>query len=325
MTMRAMILAAGLGTRLRPLSLVRPKVLTPLRGVSILEFWLWRLHQAGIEAVVINAWHLQEQVAAAIAHGTWPIPVHVLVEPLLLGTGGGIANALPFFEGEPFLVINGDIVCDVSLVEVVRQFLDSGASAGLLMHDCNEFNNVAVDADGRIVGFGREGSDLVRDGSERKVLAFTGIHVLDPVVMSGVPPGRPWDILTVYRELIRTGKAPAALQLPPFWWRETGSLESYVRLHEELGRLEANALPPLPTGRSITVDPRAQISPEAELRGTVLVGAWSRVMAGAIVEDSILWEGIEVLAESRLVRCVVADGVVVAGVHQDEIITGLPQ
>jgi len=323
--MRAMILAAGLGTRLRPLSLVRPKVLTPLRGVSILEFWLWRLHQAGIEAVVINAWHLQEQVAAAIAHGTWPIPVHVLVEPLLLGTGGGIANALSFFEGEPFLVINGDIVCDVSLVEVVRQFLDSGASAGLLMHDCNEFNNVAVDADGRIVGFGREGSDLVRDGSERKVLAFTGIHVLDPVVMSGVPPGRPWDILTVYRELIRTGKAPAALQLPPFWWRETGSLESYVRLHEELGRLEANALPPLPTGRSITVDPRAQISPEAELRGTVWVGAGSRVMAGAIVEDSILWEGIEVLAESRLVRCVVADGVVVAGVHQDEIITGLPQ
>lgn len=323
--MRAMILAAGLGTRLRPLSMVRPKVLTPLRGVSILDFWLWRLHQAGIEAVVINAWHLQEQVTAAIAQGRWPIPVQVLVEPLLLGTGGGIANALSFFEGEPFLVINGDIVCDVPLAEVVHQFRDSGASAGLLMHDCDEFKNVAVDADGRIVGFGRELSNLVKDGPERKVLAFTGIHVIDPEVMSGVPRGQPWDILTVYRGLIRAGKAPAALQLPPFWWRETGSLESYVRLHEELGQLEANAVPPLLTGRSITVDPRAQISPEAELRGSVWVGAGSRVMAGAVVEDTILWEEVEVLAESRLVRCVIADGGVVAGVHQDEIITRLPQ
>ncbi len=184
-------------------------------------------------------------MAAAIAHGAWPLPVHVLVEPCCWEPGR-IANALSFFEGEPFLVINGDIVCDVSLVEVVRQFHDSGASAGLLMHDCNEFNNVAVDADGRIVGFGREGSDLVRDDPERKILAFTGIHVIDPEVMSGVPPGRPWDILTVYRELIRTGKAPAALQLPSFWWRETGSLEKLCQAAEELGRLEANALPPLP-------------------------------------------------------------------------------
>lgn len=321
--MRAMILAAGLGTRLRPLSLVRPKVLTPIGGVSVLEFWLWRLYQAGFEEVVLNAWHLQEQLVAAVKNGTWPIPVQVQVEPVLLGTGGGIANVLSFFRGEPFLVINGDILCDIPLLDLVQQYFDSGASAGLLMHDCPEFNKVAVAAEGSILGFGREAVDLAAAVPDGKTLAFTGIHVIDPKIMDGVPPGQPWDILTVYREMIRTGNPPAALRYPAIFWRETGTLESYRRVHEELGLLEDNALPPLPTGKRILIDPAAEISPGAELKGYVAVGAGSRVMADAKLEDTILWDEVEVRSGSRLVQCVVADGVVVSGEHRNETLTGL--
>lgn len=323
MAMRAMILAAGLGTRLRPLSLVRPKVLTPVGGLTILDFWVWRLHQACFEAVVINAWHLQEQLVAAVKNRAWPIPVQVQVEPVLLGTGGGVANVLPFFQGEPFLIINGDILCDVPLVDFVQQVLDSGASAGLLMHDCNEFNNVAVDAQRRILGFGRETHELVNTGSGRKSLAFTGIHVIHPKVMDRVPPDQPGDILTVYRKLIQAGNPPLAVQLPPFFWRETGSLESYRRVHEELGGLEENALLPLSTGKRVLVDPAAQVSPGSDLKGYVSIGAGSRVMAGGELENTILWDDVEVRPGSRLVGCVVADGVVVAGEHRNEIITGL--
>ena len=321
--MRAMILAAGLGTRLRPLSLVRPKVLTPVGGVTVLDFWVWRLHQAGFEGVVVNAWHLHDKLVAAVENKAWPIPVRVLVEPVLLGTGGGIANALPFFQGEPFLVINGDILCDVPLVDFVRKVRDSGASAGLLMHDCREFNNVAVDAHDRVLGFGRDASKLVGAGSDRKCLAFTGIHVIHPEVMDRVPPDQPGDILTAYRKMIQVGKPPLAVQLPPFFWRETGSLASYQRVHEELGGLEEDTLPPLSTGKRILIDPAAQVTPGSELKGYVSIGAGSRVMAGAKIENAILWDNVEVLPGSSLRRCVVTDGAVVTGEHWNEIVTGL--
>ena len=323
--MKAMILAAGLGTRLRPLSLVRPKVLTPVGGLSILDFWVRRLHHAGFEAVVINAHHLQEQLVAAVHGKTWPIPVRVQVEPALLGTGGGIANVLPFFQGEPFLVINGDILCDVPLRDLIRRFLDSGASAGLLMHDCQEFNNVAVDAQGLIIGFGREAVDLVKASPHRKSLAFTGMHVIYPEVMDGFPPGQPGDILTVYRRMILAGSPPLALTMPGLFWRETGSLESYRRLHQELGCLKENAVPPLPTGKSILIDPDAEVSPDSHLMGYVSIGAGSRVRRGSELENTILWDDVEVRAGSRLRNCVVADGVVVSGEHDNEILTGLPR
>ncbi len=91
--MRAMILAAGLGTRLLPLTNCRPKALAPLRGVTLLEFWIERLYRSGFDAVFLNAYHLKDRLAAAVSERQWPIPVTVLREPVLLGTGGGIRSA----------------------------------------------------------------------------------------------------------------------------------------------------------------------------------------------------------------------------------------
>lgn len=321
--MRAMILAAGLGTRLRPLSLVRPKILTPVGGTTVLDFWLWRLHEAGMEAVVINAHHLHEQVVAAVEKRTWPIPVQVQVEPRLLGTGGGIANVLPFFERQPFLVVNGDTLCDVPLRPLVEQYLDSGALAGLLMHDHPEFNKVAVDAQGPILRFGDEANGLSLREQKEKRLAFTGIHVIHPTVLNGFPADVPGDILTAYRGLIQAGEPPLALRMPEFRWREMGSLESYRRLHEELGTIKKDAFLPVPTGKRIVLEAGARIAPDARLKGYVSVGKGSRVMNGAELENTILWNDVVVRAGSRLRNCIVTDGAVVGEEHDDEILTGL--
>ena len=88
--MRAMILAAGFGTRLLPLTNSRPKALVPLRGVTMLEFWIERLYRCGFEAAFLNAYHLKDRLSAAVSQRQWPIPVTVLSESVLLGTGGGI-------------------------------------------------------------------------------------------------------------------------------------------------------------------------------------------------------------------------------------------
>jgi len=322
--MKAMILAAGLGTRLRPLTLVRPKVLAPIYGTSVLDFWIWRLHHAGIEAVLINAYHLHERVVAAVHDKHWPIPVQVRVEPVLLGTGGGVSNVLEFFEGQPFLVVNGDIICDAPLADLRHQYFESESPAGLLLHDYPEFNNVAVTSHGRVLGFGREARGLALESSDRECLAFAGIHIIHPGIFDGFPPGQPGDILTVYRKMIEAGHPPRALRIPGFFWREMGSLESYRNLHEELGRREGNLIPPLQTGKAVWVDPGAEVSPDARLTGYVSVGRGGRVMEGVALENSILWSDVEVRPGSELRNCIVADGVVVAGRHESAVLIGDP-
>jgi mannose-1-phosphate guanylyltransferase len=320
--MRAMILAAGQGTRLRPLTLVRPKVLVPITGSSVLHFWIMRLHHAGFEAVVINAYHLHEKLVATVRNKRWPIPVDVQVEPVLLGTGGGIRNVLDFFQRQPFLVVNGDIICDAPLEDLQHQYFKSGSSAGLLMHDCPEFNNVAVSSHGRILGFGHEARRLATENTGQRCLAFTGIHIMHPRILSDFPAGQPADILTAYRAMVDAGQAPLALQSPRMLWREVGSISSYRHLHRELGSLEENIVSPLQTGKAVWLDPEAEVSPDVRLKGYVSVGGGTRVANGVELEDSVLWNNVLIQRGSRLRNCVVADEVEVAGCHENEIIIG---
>jgi mannose-1-phosphate guanylyltransferase len=322
--MKAMILAAGMGTRLRPLTLVRPKVLAPIFGISVLDFWIWRLHHAGIKAVLINAYHLHERLVAAVRAKHWPIPVQVRVEPVLLGTGGGISNVLEFFDGQPFLVVNGDIICDAPLPDLQRYYLESSSPVGLLMHDYPEFNNVAVDFQGNVLGFGQEARKLKRENPDRECLAFAGIHLIHPGIFDGFATGEPRDILTVYRKMIDAGHPPQALRIPKLFWREMGSIDGYGNLHEELGNREQNFIPPLQTGKTVWLDPKAEVSPGSHFTGYVSVGRGSRVMEGVTLQDSILWDNVEVRAGSKLRKCIVADGVVVAGRHENQVLVGTP-
>jgi mannose-1-phosphate guanylyltransferase len=321
--MRAMILAAGLGTRLHPLTLSRPKVLVPVMGVTVLEFWINRFHQEGFDGVVINAHHLSERLVDAVAGKSWPISVEVRVETTLLGTGGGIRNVLDYFEGRPFVVVNGDIVCNVSLRNLVDRHVRSGGSVSLLMHDCPPFNNVAVDSNGWVLGFGRDTEELLRPHAGAvRLSAFTGIHVINPEVLENLPLAHPCDILATYRRLIREGEPPRSETEPGLYWREMGSLTSYRNLNAELGVAEGSFLDPIPTGNEIQIHERAWVEPGVRMRGMVVMGEGAHVMEGAQIEDTILWEGVRVERGARLRNCIVADGVSVAGFHEDEIIAG---
>lgn len=318
--MKAMILAAGLGTRLRPLTLIRPKVLMPLFGTTILDFWIWQLHKQGLEAVILNAFHLHERLRDYVREGVWPIGVSVEVEDELLGTGGGIRNVLDFFGDEPFAVINGDIVCKVGLKELYEKHFDSGSPATLLLHDCPPYNNVAVGENGTILGFGLEASLLKKEDPSVKLLAFTGIHFINPTILRTVPKGIPWDILTVYRGLIRDGRPPRSIFSPDLYWKDMGSLDGYLGLHREIPLYDRDFLPPLETGFRVIIHPQARVSNGARLEGFISVGRGSEVMEGVHLKDTILWEGVRVKPMSRLNQCVAVDGVTVEGTHDNEIL-----
>jgi mannose-1-phosphate guanylyltransferase len=318
--MRAMLLAAGLGTRLLPLTNSRPKALFPLRGVTMLDFWIETLNRFGFDAAFVNAYHLKDRICEAVSKTCLPIPVKVLEEPVLLGTGGGIRAAREYFEGDPAAVINVDIVCNADLTSLYERHRLSGAEVSLLLHDWPEFNNVAVDEEGNVLGFGREAEAIQKSGKGVRLRAFTGVHFINPSALTGLPAGVPGDILSVYRKLIASGHPPRALYEEGLFWREMGSIESYRRLTEELAGLDPGCLGPLPTGQSLSIHPEAVVLPGCSFKGSVVAGPGVKICEGADLQDVILWNDVQIEKGSCLKDCIVADGMNISGRHAGKIL-----
>lgn len=318
--MRAMILAAGLGTRLRPLTFVRPKVLVPVMGMTVLEFWIRQLHMAGFEAVVINAHNLHEKLVASIQGRMWPIPVEISVEPILLGTGGGIAKVLDFFQGESFAVVNGDIICRVSFKDLIEWHQHRGSPVSLLLHDFPAFNNVAVNGTGSVLGFGKSARDIAMGNRDVRLLAFTGIHIINPVALKGFPPDQPWEILSAYHRLISEGTEVNGIYADDLFWEEMGSVDAYRNLIRKLSLMPENSLSPLLTGRSSVIHPTAEVSSKVSLEGVNVVGRGTRLPDDVLLRNCILWDEITVKPGSHLRNCIVTDGTVVEGNHENEIL-----
>lgn len=321
--MKAMILAAGVGTRLRPLTLVRPKPLVPVMGMDLLTYWIHKLHAEGFDAVVVNAFHLADQVVKSVGRRSWPLSVHVRVESKLLGTAGGLRNALDFLGAEPFAVVNGDVICNVSVRDLYEGHLRSGCPVSLLVHDFPPFNNVVVQDEQWVVEFGEGAFPMGEpDFRELRMKAFTGVYCLSPEVLSGVPRGSPWELVPLLRRHLRDGARIRAVSRPAFFWREIGTVESYLRVHQDLALWEGDSLRPLPTGHPIRFAEDSRVSGDTRLEGFVVAGRNCRVRGASHLENTVLWDHVEVKEGSRLSNCIVTDGGVVEGYHHNEVILG---
>ena len=152
--MKALILAAGFGTRLRPFTENTPKPLFTVAGISLLDTLIYNLQRAGCKAIMINTHHLHGKIDAHLAGKQYEIPVTTRHEPKILGTGGAIKNVADFWEDRPFMVINSDIITDIEFKKVYDFHLNHTHPATLVLHDDPEFNTVVVDRNGFIEAFG---------------------------------------------------------------------------------------------------------------------------------------------------------------------------
>ena len=295
-----MILAAGLGTRLRPLTLSRPKVLVPVQNRPLLHWLVEYLWSAGAEEVIVNAYHLSEELSDYIEREDFPIPVHIRVEEILLGTGGGIRNVLDFWDNRPFVVINGDILSGIDLQEIISSHIRSDATVTLGLIDEPRFNGVKIANDGRILGF-RGGSD--------QGLAFTGIHVLNPRVLAGIPVKTPISIIDCYLQLIADDAKVMAHVVKEQFWRELGSLDGYLQVHQELFRMKTAPIPGLQVARKPVVHESALIGAGVRLNGMVCIGAECDLSNGVLVQESVIWNQAVVKADCSIVDSIIGDGV----------------
>lgn len=274
--MKAVILSAGLGTRLRPLTEVVPKALVPVLHRPALLRVADRLRAAGVGTLCVNTHHLAGQVVEALA-GRDALLSH---EPVILGSGGGVAGFRDRLEEEDcFLVHNCDVFSDLDLGRLVEDHRRSGAAATLALVEHAPTDKVSSDRQGRITGFG---------GGPGPLLTYSGVAVLSPLVFRHLEPGAPSSLVDAFRSLLRSGECVRAHRQPDAWWTDLGHLASYLALHRDLltGRAPwPGDEPPGPW----SLEPGAEVSSTAVLEGWGCVSAGAFVGAGARLRDCVVW------------------------------------
>lgn len=228
-----MVLAAGLGTRLRPLTNDRPKALVEVAGRTLLEITLTRLRSFGITEVIVNTHHFAEWMAEFLkAHDNFGMRVEISHEPELLDTGGGLKQAAPFFLAsgdldEPFLLHNVDVVSSIDLAAMVQFHVAQGALATLAVMERESSRQLLFDGQGQLCGRRIKGTDeVVRPVGEVRALAFSGIHVLSPRIFGDLNQQGAFSIIDAYLQLAAKGERIAAYRVDNCYWRDLGRVES---------------------------------------------------------------------------------------------------
>lgn len=318
--MRAMILAAGFGTRLGDLGLALPKPLFPVCNVPLIRWAVSWLVGHEIRDIVVNLHHRGELIRNELGDGgdLGARITYSVEEGDILGTGGGVKNVLDFFGDETFVLMNGKIVVDLDLHAAVAHHRDTGAEATMVLKPdphATQWGAIGVDSAGRVRRFlGEPAPDGSADAGPVVDHMFTGIHILEPTFVRGLPEGSCCIVRAGYRPGFAAG-APLAGYIHEgyFWDHSTPSRFLQGNLNLVSGRGRALFAP----GPLCGVHPTAQVHTDAHVYETALIGPGARIAAGAQVgPEAVVGPNAQVAAGVTVARAVVCAGArVEADVH----------
>ncbi len=336
--MKAVILCAGLGTRLRPLTAQCPKPAIPFCGIPLFRYALSTLARAGIREVGINTFFCPE-LMHRVAHQEclrfhMRLTVSQEVEGIR-GTGGGIAGLSGFWQGGPLVVLNGDVLSDIDVSSAVESHLKSGAPATMVlmpMPTGEKYNAVEVDGMQQVRAIANKG----RPSQAHRSFHFTGMHVISPDVDNFeakllARAHGPFDINhDFYVPMLERGERINAHVASPKVWADLGTPQRYLKAHLEalnersllsgfagvhaferpMSILNSSAL--RFNESSVFIGEGAEVHPQASVGNGVFVATNARVEAGAKLESCVLLEGAVVKAGASLKQCIaMSDGTVV--------------
>jgi mannose-1-phosphate guanylyltransferase len=241
--MKAMILAAGLGTRLRPLTDDCPKALVEVAGRTLLEITLSRLSSSGVREVIINVHHFADQIVEYLkARENFGMRIEISREDVLLDTGGGLKKAGWFFledsksGDEPFVLHNVDVLSTMDLRRIVQVHTQKQALATLAVQRRESARLLLFDDSLRLCGR-RAGRDhepeIVRTSPHFKPMAFCGIHVISPRLLRMVQGEGAFSIIDSYLQLAAQGEEILAFEAEEYYWRDLGRLEDLTRAAQD--------------------------------------------------------------------------------------------
>jgi len=240
---KAMILAAGLGTRLRPLTDDRPKALVEINGRTLLEITLSRLRSVGVSEVIINVHHFADMIADYLkANDNFGMRIELSREEVLLDTGGGLKKAAHFFledsgrSEEPFIVHNVDVLSTIDMQRMVEFHAENQALATLAVQERKTSRYLLFDDQHRLCGrqlFSNQ-PELVRGCPQAQALAFSGIHVVSPRLLKMMSEDGAFSIVTSYLRLAAEGERIFAFRADQYYWRDLGKPENVAQAAEDL-------------------------------------------------------------------------------------------
>lgn len=295
--MKALILAAGLGTRLRPLTEKTPKSLIPVVNVPALVRNIEFLNSFSINEIIVNSHYLSSQLLdfvnnynkSSILDDT-EINLHnpqtfmpeqgilqVRVEPEILGTGGGISNCRDFLDGDTFIVINSDIITNIDLHSVFKVHRESKRIVTMVLHDRKPFNMIQTDNDGNVLN--------IHDKTGENLLAFTGIHFIEPEIFNFLPQTGYSDIIQIYRNLISSEGNINSFLATGHIWHDVGTIESYRNANEEILKM---------SGQTISTGINTVIDSSVEFRNWAVIGRNTVIKRNAFIESSVIWDNVEI-------------------------------
>ena len=243
--MKAMILAAGLGTRLRPLTDDRPKALVEVAGHTLLEITLRRLQKFGIREAIVNVHHFTDMVVDYLkSNDNFGMRIEISREDVLLDTGGGLKKAAWFFledghADEPFLLHNVDVLSTIDLRGITEFHKQNRALATLAVQERETSRYLLFDEQnqlcGRRAGRDRE-PEIVRPSKETQALAFSGVHIISPRLLRMMSEDGVFSIIRSYLRLAGQGEKILAFRADEFYWRDLGRPENVAAAAHDVER-----------------------------------------------------------------------------------------
>jgi len=292
--MQAMILAAGLGTRLEPHTLVRPKPLFPILNQPLLLLTIKRLQALGFDHIVVNCHHLRKHIVEALAGLQGVI---VQEEDVILGTGGGLRRALQYLRDEPLLVTNGDIYHTVDFLSMYRYHLTNENPVTMAMHNHHRFNTVRVQ-NGKVVGFNKR--------AEHGQLAFTGLHVIEPAVLQDIQVNTFSCIIDLYRKMLQEGREIGCYRADDCFWTDIGTVDDYLALHQGLLTGTIPCWQEIgPVRKPYCIAKRAKLPAHICLSGWVCIGE-AHIENQTHLERVVVWDDVSIPCGSRLQDMIVS-------------------
>jgi len=305
----AFVLGAGLGTRLRPLTEYRPKPLIPVCNRPLIAYAFDHLLDHGVQRFVVNTHWRAEAYGREFPTGSYRrAPIALRHEaPEVLETAGGIKNVEDLLGNEPFIVYNGDVLCDFSLEPLIEHHAASGNEVTLALRSHGGPLQVAMDdATGRVTDL----RQTLSPESESRFL-FTGIYVVNPEFLARIPAATKISVVPLFLDMIRSGAKLGGVICDDGNWWDLGSRAQYLAVHRFFAERAALA------GAPPWIAVGAEVARDVELTGATAIGTKARIGPGTRLHDTLVWPGAEIAEGSDLTGCIITGASPVSGRHAD--------
>lgn len=284
---KAVLLAAGFGSRMVPLSHDLPKPMMPLWGIPVIEHVINALRRAGVTEFLINQHHQPQPLLDWCRRQRDPsIHLQLSFEPQILGTGGALRRAAHFVGSEPFWLVNTDIAFELDLQSLIKDFCRHRPLATLWMHETRGPRTVEMTPDGNITNFASAAS------GGPGTFTFCGVQLLQPAILSFLPEEPFCSVVDGYRRALAQGVAVRGCLVENTYWADLGSPERYLDAHRDIAQAHRRKLP----GAGLLLDAEARrmrraIPAGTRIDGFAAIGRDVRIASSVTLADSVLWDG----------------------------------